>query len=93
MQKALACASGEGAVPLELEMSWRIEDIGAEAVLGREVDVRLIRRITIARKVYNAYNSRSNYRDENNAPNWAEWASNNPDLNRLLMMAERNADG
>lgn len=90
MQAAYRYAEEGGAVPLELEAAWRIQDVGSEAVLGKDVSAKLIRRISLASSVYHAYLSRRDYRDDKGVNNWAEWAKKHPDLNRLLIAASDN---
>lgn len=85
MQAAYAYAEdGNGDPPIELEMAWRIHDVGAEAVLGINAPARLIRRVTLSHAIYCAYCSRRDYRDQKDTENWAEWAKKYPDQNRLL---------
>jgi len=74
-------------------MAWRCEDMGAGVVLGDKCAARLVRRVTLAGNVYRAYQSRAVYRDEKGATNWAEWAGQHPDMNRLLNAAALAADG
>ena len=88
MRAAYQAAEEQDApVPLELEMSWRVSDIGAAAVLGNEAAAYLIRRVTLSGAVYRAYKSRDAYRDEHGAANWVEWACKHPEQNRLLIKA------
>lgn len=93
MQAAYRYAEQGGEVPLDLEMAWRCNDIGAEAVLGVNASARVIRRIALAGSVYRAFISRRDYRDKNGSENWAEWARLHPDLNRLLIAAMGDDDG
>ena len=67
--------------------------MGAGVVLGDKCAARLVRRVTLAGNVYRAYQSRAVYRDEKGATNWAEWAGQHPDMNRLLNAAALAADG
>lgn len=90
---AYAESNGHGPVPLDLEIAWRCEDMGAVAVLGQNVAAGLIRRVTLAGNVYRAFASRAAYRDESGATNWAEWAGKYPAENRLLNRAAMAAGG
>lgn len=92
MQAAYRYAAEGGAVPLELETAWRVQDIGAEAVLGINAPAKLVRRVTLSGAVYRAFISRRDYRDKDGAQNWTEWAGYNKEANRLLVMAERYAN-
>lgn len=92
MQRAYAYADEGGRVPLELEIAWRANDIGAETVLGERAPAYLVRRVALSGSVYRAFHSRKHYRDSNGAENWAEWARLNPEYHRLLIaaMVDRN---
>lgn len=93
MRRVYAYAESGDDLPLELEMAWRIEDMGAAAVLGADAGARLIRRIALAGNVYRAFVSRDSFRDSSGASNWAEWAQRNPQANRLLLAAMGDDDG
>ena len=79
-------------VPLELEMAWRVQDFGAEAVLGVNAPARIVRRVSLAGNVYRAFISRRDYRDKDGAENWTEWAAHNKEQSRLLNLALRDQD-
>jgi hypothetical protein len=92
MRAAYVYAEEGGEPPIELETAWRVQDIGAEAVLGVNAPARIVRRVALAGSVYRAFVSRRDYRDQHGAENWAEWAARHTEQNRLLNMAARDGE-
>lgn len=81
MAAAYRYADGEGKIPHELEWLRYGERFGWLAVFGRQPTPREMRLMTTADNVMRAYQSRST------AENWAAWANDNPEMNRLLNSA------
>lgn len=67
-----------------MEAAWRVEEYGAAAVFGRVLGVGEMRRMSAAMRVYNAYQRRENYVDNDGHKNYAEWAAKNPDDAEIL---------
>ena len=68
------CEDG-GPLPPMLDLAWKIEAWGVEAILARPwLSAKEIRHMTVALNVYNAHKSRDRYRDKNGQVNWSEWA-------------------
>lgn len=82
------CAK-RGRLPVELETAWRVDEYGAAAVYGRVLGVGEMRRMSVARRVYNAYQSRDAYRNKDGNKDFAEWAGKYPDAAELLNDAVR----
>ena len=89
MAQVYRYCAGHGRVPAELEMAWRAEEYGAAAVFGRVLGVGETRRMTAAKRVYNAYHARAAYRDKDGNKNYAEWAGKYPDDAEMLNQAVR----
>jgi len=68
----------EGPLPVELEMAWMVERYGAPSVIGRVLGVGEMRKMALASRVYNAYQSRQSTKD------WVEWAKQYPSESGLL---------
>ena len=89
MAAAYLYAEGSGPCPKEIEIGMHVETFGAAAVLGRVMGAGELRRITAARNVVRAYQSRKYYRDRDVNENWVEWTREHPDLSRILDAAEQ----
>jgi len=68
-------------MPKELVLLRYVDRFGANAVFGRTPGAGELRSMVISENVVNAYHSRAK------AGDWAKWANENPELNRLLIMA------
>ena len=60
-----------------------IDRFGADAILGRKLYAREVRRVLMAENVVTAH------RSHEQAKNGAEWARDNPDLSRILNEARK----
>jgi hypothetical protein len=47
-----------------------------------------IHHMIVAENIVNAYRGRAAYKDKEGQPNWAEWASINPTLNKIIVQNE-----
>jgi hypothetical protein len=70
-------AEDGGVIPREIEAGILIDRFGAQAVYGRTLGVKEIRRIAAAENVVNSYRSRQASTD------WYAWAKDHPDMARL----------
>ena len=68
-------------MPPELRLLSAIDRFGASAVLGRSLGAGEIKRMRLAENVVAAYQSRAQ------SANWATWASENKEMNHLLITA------
>ena len=73
--------------PIDLEMRDMISRFGAGAVLGQPAPVRFLRGVAIADNLEEAFTARDR------SENWAQWAAEHKDQNRLLLWAMRLANG
>ena len=80
MAAAYAYADNSGLIPDELRLLSAIDRFGALAVLGRPLGAGEIKRMRISENVVAAYQSRAK------STSWATWASENKDMNNLLIM-------
>ena len=69
--------------PRELEQADFIDTYGVQAVYNRPLYVSELYRMTAARNVRNAVQGR------NRAPDWAQWAKDNPAAVELLSAVEK----
>lgn len=83
---AYAYAEGVGEIPRELQLLGYADRFGVEAVYGRMPGAGELRAMVLAENVVTAYHSRQK------SENWAKWAQENPDMNRLLIMAVQNGE-
>lgn len=94
MAAAFNWLEGDGQKPGILSLLDYIDRFGVRAVMGRDtLGAGEMQAMMMADNVRRAYLSRSAYRDEHGAENWAEWAMSNPDLSEILnyaMMAAGN---
>lgn len=91
--RALSYARGESSeLPDEILCGRLIERFGVQAAFGRLLSFGEMLRISAAENIVRAYQERTQYRDSAGGENWAEWAARAPDLNRILIMAERLDD-
>lgn len=67
--------------PPELVLLNRIDRFGSQAVLGRTLGKGEMTRMITCENIVKAYQSRTA------APDWAKWAADNPQANRLLTAA------
>lgn len=65
-------------MPTELETLIDIDRFGTQAIYGRVLSKNEVKRMRAAENVVNAYNSRKQSGD------WAAWARDHKDMNRLL---------
>lgn len=71
-------AEDGGETPREIEAGRLIDRFGAQAVYGRTLGVKEMRRITVAENVARAYEIRQSSSD------WVKWSKDNPELAKLL---------
>lgn len=76
-------AVGDGDMPQEIEMGRLIDRFGAQAVLGRPMGAKEIRRIMAAEYVLNAYRSMTS------SENYAAWVNDHPQEAELLSQAAK----
>jgi len=87
MAQVYQYCAGQGRLPIELETAWKVDEYGAEAVFGRVMGVGEMRRMSAAKRVYNAYHARARYTDKDGNKNYAEWAKQYPDDAEILGVA------
>ena len=80
-------ADSGGDLPKEVLLAGYIDRFGVSAVYGRVLGAGEIRRITASENVIKAYRGRAK------SDNWADWAKQNPELNRILEYGLRLQDG
>lgn len=73
---------GSNPIPRELVLLGYIDRFGAQAVMGRQLNVVEIRRMILVDNICRAYDSRS--QAEKNGENWAAWAKRNPKYSQIL---------
>lgn len=81
MAHAYEYANGRAPYLPEIEAYSMVQVFGAQAVFGRILTVSEMRRMTLARRIYDAVKARGA------SKSWAEWAEKNPDDNRLVTAA------
>ena len=86
MALAYAYAEGDGPEPDELIAGRLVDRFGAAAVYGRPLGYGELKRMLTAENIVNAYRARDA------SANWAQWATENPELNRLLNEAMSDGD-
>lgn len=74
-------AESGGTIPKELEQARLVSRFGVEAVFGRPLYTKEMRRMVAADNIYSAFTSRKNSKD------WGKWASENPELDEILRYA------
>jgi hypothetical protein len=75
-------ARGDG-LSHEIETLGLIDRFGVEAILGRrQLYFGEVRRMRRAENIVNAYHARKN------SDTWAKWASQNPEMEKILIEAE-----
>ena len=77
MAAAYIYADG-GPLSTELSLSQQINRFGTYAVMGRPLYAKEINRLMMSENIVRLYQERLN------SPNWAAWASENPDGSALL---------
>ena len=82
---AYECAEG-GPLSRELSLLRYVDRFGAMAVFGRTPGAGELKSMALAENVVNAYHDRAK------AENWAGWARENPELNKLLIMAVKDGE-
>ena len=70
----------------ELRLLNTIDRFGSQAVLGRQLGAGEIKRMRVAENIVSAYRSRAS------SKSWATWASENKDMNHLLITARELAN-
>jgi hypothetical protein len=83
-EKAEILAKGDP-TPNELITGWAINKYGAQAVYGRAISFHELRMLDLADNIVRAYKERERAED------WAKWAEDNPEKNRLLAHAGKLA--
>ena len=81
MPSAHKFAEGDGPIPREVKLLSQINRFGGQAIYGRAIGAGELKGMLLAEMVVNAYQAREK------SGEWAKWAGENPDLNRLLIMA------
>lgn len=61
-----------------MEAAWFVGRYGAQAVFGGLIPVGDMRRMSIAKQIFDAYHGRKQAKD------WVEWAKAYPEASRLL---------
>ena len=84
MAAAYAYADG-GQMPAEIRLLREVDRFGAQAVFGRTLGAKEIRRMMIAENIVNAYRARAA------SENWAAWETDNPQVAALLNAAMKAA--
>ena len=72
---------------MEIELGKIIDRFGAQAVFGRTIGAKEIRRIAMAETIVRLFRERAA------SDNWAAWAGNNPEYAELLSRAAELANG
>lgn len=80
-------AEGSGRIPREIELGRVVDRFGAQAVFGRAIGSKEIRRIAMAERTVRLF------RERERAENWAAWVVNNPEEAELLSRAAELANG
>lgn len=85
MARAYRYAEGDGPAPREYDLLCAIDRFGAQAVMGRPLYAREIKRLLVTENIITGYKARET------SENWVEWARDNRALSALLMQAQRDA--
>lgn len=75
----------EGAPPPDLQLLYAINRFGAQAVFGRTLGAKEIKRMNASENIVNWFRERSK------SQNWATWSKEHPEQARALETAARIA--